>query len=252
MTILHAALLGCIEGITEFLPISSTGHLILAERLLGISITEAVKTFDIAIQLGAILAVCVLYARMLLRNRRLCILTLTAFIPTALIGFLLHGVVKAYLLGNVTVVAWSLLLGGIVLLLIEWIVAANSLSRDIDAKRAIGIGFFQSIALVPGVSRAGATIVGGMLMGIPRATIVEFSFLLAIPTMLSATALDLLKTSSVLTAHDALLLGIGFVTSFLTALFAIRWLLQFISAHTFIPFAIYRIALGLVFLLFIP
>lgn len=245
MTILQAIILGIVEGITEFLPISSTGHLILAQRLLGMTGSPMLESFDIAIQSGAILAVVVIYFHALLKRSGLWLPILVAFIPTTVIGFLLHGFAKTYLLGSGTAVAWSMLIGGIVIVLFEFLYRSEhgrvTSIETIPVKTAVGIGIVQSVAIIPGVSRSAATILGGMLLGVERRTIVEFSFLLAIPTMSAATGYDLLKSYSLFNAHDALTLGIGFVMSFLTAIVAIRWLLRFIQSHTFTGFGIYRI-----------
>jgi undecaprenyl-diphosphatase len=252
MTVLSAIILGVIEGLTEFLPISSTGHMILAEHLLGISATDAVKTFDIVIQVGAILAIAILYWRRFLQSRRALLLIIAAFIPTGVIGLLLHGFVRT-LLGSTQVVSWALLLGGIFLIVFERLYresrSATETIEEITVKQAVIIGLFQAIAIIPGVSRAAATIVGGLLLGLKRRTIVEFSFLLAVPTMLAASALDLLKTSSAITGHDFLLIGIGFMTSFIVAIVAVRWFLSYIRNHTFTSFGIYRIIVGVLCLL---
>lgn len=252
MTIVSAIILGMVEGMTEFLPISSTGHLILTERILAIASSDVVKSFDIVIQLGAILAVAMLYWKRLLQSRRAIFLIIAAFIPTGIIGFVLHGFVRS-LLGSTQVVSWSLLLGGLFLIIFEYFHREEpSVTNSIEAitmKQAMIIGTFQSIAIIPGVSRAAATIVGGLLLGLKRKTIVEFSFLLAIPTMLAASVLDLLKTGSAITGHDALMIGIGFVTSFIVAILAVRWFLSYIRSHTFTSFGIYRVIVGVVCLL---
>ncbi len=251
MTAFHALLLGIVEGITEFLPISSTGHLILANHLLGLSETDFQKSFDIAIQSGAILSVIVLYGRSLLRRQEVLLRVLVAFLPTAIIGLLVHGIVKKYLLGNEQVVLWSLLLGGLVIILFERTHREKSTAiHDLSAityKQAALIGLFQSLAIIPGVSRSASTIIGGLLLGVSREAIVEFSFLLAIPTMLAATGLDLLKSAGSFSGNDTFNLAIGFVTSFVVALFAIRWLLKFIKGHSFTPFGIERILVALAF-----
>jgi len=199
MTLLQALVLGIVEGLTEFLPISSTGHLILAAKLLGLAQTEFQKSFEIVIQLGAILAVVVLYWRSFLRPKVLA-KVIAAFIPTGIIGLALYHLVKTYLLGNEMVVLAALALGGLVLILFElWHREPAGAVGEVDSVtylQAIGIGLFQALAIIPGVSRSGATIVGGLAMGLTRETIVEFSFLLAVPTMLAATGLDLIKNAS--------------------------------------------------------
>lgn len=250
MTLLQSIILGIVEGITEFLPISSTGHLILASRLLGLSQTDFQKSFEIAIQLGAIGSVIMLYWRQFLEFAVLGRL-IAAFIPTGLIGFALYHVVKTYLFGSDTVVLWALGLGGVALIVFELLhKESDDAVADVTAipySKAVLIGLFQSLSIVPGVSRAGATIVGGLILGLSRTTIVEFSFLLAVPTMLAATGYDLLKNASSFEAQQLGALAAGFIASFVVALLSIKFLLAFVRTHTFIPFGIYRIAVALAF-----
>ncbi len=254
-TTLHALVLGIVEGITEFLPISSTGHMILTAHLLHIPETDFVKSFEIIIQLGAICAVLALYWKKLLTSAKVFWRVAVAFIPTAIIGLLLYKVVKQYLLGSTTVVLWSLLIGGIALIMFErYQKGRESRIQDIENisyKQAFTIGLFQSLAIVPGVSRSAATIVGGLLLGISRSAIVEFSFLLAVPTMAAATGLDLLKSYHTLASGSFGLLAVGFVTAFVSAFIAIKFLISYIQKHTFTPFGVYRVMLALVFLTFL-
>jgi len=251
MDLIQACILGIIEGITEFLPISSTGHLMLASRSMGIAQTEFVKSFEIAIQSGAILAVVILYWKTLSKGIDIWKKILTAFLPTAVIGVLLYKVIKTFFLNSSSVVLWSLFLGGVALILFEIFHGERQGSSEelvsITYPQALIIGFFQSIAIIPGVSRAAATIVGGLALGLKRKTIVEFSFLLAIPTMCAATALDLAKSAKSFRTDQFLVLGVGFIVSFLVALLAIKFLLVFIKKHTFIPFGIYRILIAAAF-----
>jgi undecaprenyl-diphosphatase len=258
MTLLQAAFLGAVEGITEFLPISSTAHLVLTSTLLRIAQTDFQKSFEIIIQLGAILSVLVLYWRSFLRMEVLLRL-FVAFLPTAVIGLLVYKILKQYLLGSTPVILSSLLLGGIALIVFEyWHPAAHSGEdrrgggiadvANITWTQAVCIGLFQSVAIIPGVSRSAATIVGGLLLGIKRKTIVDFSFLLAVPTMAAATALDLLKSSHAFSLSQVDLLVAGFLASFVVALLSIVWLLRFIRSHTFVPFGIYRIVLVCAFI----
>src|SRR3989338_5756800 len=196
MNLFDAVIFGVVEGITEFLPISSTGHLILTSRLLDLPQTEFLKSFEIAIQLGAILSVLVLYGKSFCLEINILKKVFAAFVPTAVVGFVFYKLVKEFLLGDARVVLCSLFLGGIFLIIFEKFYKARSrLSgdvSDISYRQAVLIGVFQAMAVIPGISRAAATIIGGLVVGLKRKTIVEFSFLLAVPTMLAATALDLL------------------------------------------------------------
>jgi len=248
MKFFDAIILGIVEGVTEFLPISSTGHLILASTLLGLNENEFVKTFEIAIQLGAILSVVVLYASSLLKNRDKFQKVIVAFIPTGIIGLIVYKIIKKYLLGNPLIVIASLFVGGIIIILFELTQKkTNEGSSEISYPQAALIGLCQAVSMIPGVSRAAATILGGMSVGINRKTIVEFSFLLAIPTMCAATGLDLLKTGLHFTSNEVQLLATGFIVSFLVALVCVKWLLRYIQNHTFISFGIYRIAVAVIF-----
>ncbi len=248
MSILSAIILGIVEGITEFLPISSTGHLIIAGNLLGMPETELLKSFDIAIQLGAILAAAMLYGRILVQKKHVLCIVIVGFIPTGILGLLLHDVVKKYLFGMPTVIS-ALFLGGIALILFEaWMLKRKpTIARveHITFTQAIVIGLAQSLALIPGTSRSAMTIMGGMLLGIERTTIVEFSFLLAIPTMAAATGYDLIRSASTFSLHDAGIILLGFVCSFCTAILAMRWLMTFLRSHTFTGFGIYRIIVAM-------
>ncbi|HTI65331.1 MAG TPA: undecaprenyl-diphosphate phosphatase [Gemmatimonadaceae bacterium] len=245
----HALLLGIIEGVTEFLPVSSTAHLILASDALRLGTSEFLKSFEIIIQLGAILSVVVLYWRRFLSWHILAKLAV-AFIPTGVIGLALYRVVKT-LLGSVSVVLWTLLIGGIALIIFERFsdhADADPDFSEITYRRALLVGLFQAIAIVPGVSRSAATIVGGSLIGIGKRTIVEFSFMLAVPTMLAASGLELLKGYGALAGHFSIL-AIGFVVSFLTAVIAIKSFLTYLKRHDFTVFGWYRIVLAIAFYL---
>ena len=256
MDLLTAALLGIVEGISEFLPISSTGHLILASHLLGLKSTEFVKSFEIAIQVGAILSVVMLYWRDLLINPAVMKRLALAFLPTAVIGLTLYKIIKTYLLGSPSVVLWSLAVGGLFLILFEYWHKekddAVAKPEDMTYRQAFIIGLFQSLAMIPGVSRSASTIVGGLILGLKRKTIVEFSFLLAVPTMAAATGYDLLKSGSMFSLDQLQFLGVGFVMSFAIALLSIKFLLKFIQTHTFIPFGVYRILLVILWAIFLP
>lgn len=251
MNILDALILGVVEGVSEFLPISSTGHLILASNLLGLPQTGVLKTFEIAIQLGAILAVVVLYWKRLL-NIELLKKLAVAFAPTAVIGFTVYPFFKASLNGNMQVVVWALLIGGIALIAFDyWKKEEQGTVDDLTYWQCALVGVCQSVAIIPGVSRSAATIVGGELLGLSRAAVVEFSFLLAVPTMLAATTYDLLKQAGTFSSSDFGLLGAGFIAAFVVALVSIRWLLSFVQTHGFALFGVYRIILALVFIAFV-
>ena len=252
MDLLSAAILGTVEGISEFLPISSTGHLILTAHLMRLAQSNFLKSFEIAIQLGAILAVVALYWRRLAMNFKTLKRILTAFIPTAIIGLIFHKVIKNVFFNNNHIILWSLLLGGIFLVIFELLHHEKKEAIEeipsMSYTQAFIIGIFQSIAIIPGVSRAAATIIGGLILGLKRKTIVEFSFLLAVPTMGAATALDLIKSAGTFKPGDFLSLTLGFLVSFIVALSSIKFLLGFIKKHNFILFGIYRIILALLFL----
>ncbi|NPA32199.1 MAG: undecaprenyl-diphosphate phosphatase [Aquificae bacterium] len=246
----QAIVLGIVEGLTEFLPVSSTGHLILTAKLLGIPHTEFVKSFEISIQLGAILAVVLLYRDRLTRDFGVWERIIVAFLPTALVGFTLYKLIKGFLIGNELVVVSALVLGGFVLLFADRLCERGCEIGEINElplRKAFVIGLFQSLAVIPGVSRSGATIVGGMLVGLRREKSAEFSFLLAVPTMLSASAYDLLRSHTHFSAGDWGILGVGFVSSFLSALFVVRWFLSYLKRHGLWVFGVYRILLGLIY-----
>lgn len=246
--------LGIVEGLSEFLPISSTGHLILAAWILQIPQTEFVKSFEIYIQLGAILAVLVLYARTLVTQVKLWKSLLMAFLPTALVGLVFYKMIKSALLGNMQISLLALFIGGIILIVFEKLIKkkANAKSLDqINLKQAFLIGCCQAISVVPGVSRSGASIVGGVLAGLNKKTAVEFSFLLAIPTMMAATGLDLLESDFSFSNDEIGVLVVGLGSSFLTAMLAIKLFLKYVQKNSFWIFGVYRISLAIVFWLFI-
>lgn len=250
MDIFQALILGLVEGITEFLPISSTAHLILTANLLNLKETEFLKSFEIVVQLGAILSVVLLYWRSFL-NWEIMKRLVVGSLPVGILGLALYKVVKLYLMGNVMVVLWALLLGGILILLFERFHTEKSNAiEEITAltyKQSFLVGCFQIFALVPGVSRSGATVIGGLLLGLSRKTIVEFSFLLAVPVMVAASALDLYKNADAFSMDQFWVLAVGFGMAFLTALAAIRFLLAYIRRRSFAAFGVYRIVLALLF-----
>jgi len=255
MDYLHAIILSIVEGITEFLPISSTGHMVLASKILNIAQTDFVKSFEIIIQLGSIFAIVFLYWKTISKNKEVWKKIIAAFIPTAIIGFFLYKTIKTLFLGNSIITLYALFIGGVLLILLEMLYKEQDHHADnvekISFKNAFFIGVFQSISVIPGVSRSAATIIPALLLGTRRKTAVEFSFLLAIPTMLAATTLDLFKSNFAFTPSEYSILITGFIGSFIVAIFAVKFLLNFIKNHTFIPFGIYRIILSIVFWFFI-
>ncbi len=255
MNYIDALILAIVEGVTEFLPISSTGHLILVSKILHLTQSEFVKSFEIFIQLGAILAVVLIYADTIWHDRNLVKKIIVAFLPTAVLGLIFYSFVKKYLLGSTIVTLLALLIGGILLIIFErWYQvrqAPKTNLSQINFKQAFIIGIAQSFAMIPGVSRAAATIVGGLGLGLDRASAVKFSFLLAIPTMLAATGLDLFKSGFDFTGQELYLLTIGFLGSFITAFFAVKFFLRFIRTHSFVSFGVYRIILAIGFFILI-
>jgi len=250
---LEALLMGVIEGLTEFLPISSTAHLLLLGDMLGFEGPPG-KTFEIVIQLGAILAVCVVYSHKLWgvattlgdkRSQAFVRNVLIAFLPAAVIGATLYKYIKQ-MLESPTTAATALVVGGVAILVIERMVKRVRVTEveDLSPKMSLAIGFCQVLAMVPGVSRAGATIMGSMLLGVERRAAAEFSFFLAIPTMAGATVYSLYKNWSTLSLDGAGLIAIGFVAAFFAALVVVKTFIGFIGRHGFAPFAWYRIAFG--------
>ena len=260
--LIKAAIMGIVEGLTEFLPISSTGHLILAGALLGFDDDKA-KVFDIAIQTGAILAVIIVYWQKIRdtvvalptqkQAQRLALNVLIAFLPAVVMGLLFGKAIKAHLFTPL-VVATTFIIGGFIILWAEKRqsnVATAARIQDADDMTfmdSIKVGLVQCLAMIPGTSRSGATIIGGMLLGLSRKAATDFSFYLAIPTLIGAGAYSLIKERALLSMADAPLFGVGLLFSFISAWLCIRWLLKFIATHSFVGFAYYRIAFGLVVL----
>ncbi len=254
MTVVQSIILGIIEGLTEFLPVSSTGHMIIASSVMGIASDEFTKTFTVAIQLGAILSVVLLYLKRFFQTFSFYLKLLVGFIPAAIVGFLLGDKIDA-LLENVTVVGWTLLLGGVFLLFVDKLFkdethassGVSTAGHEISFLKAFGVGMFQLIALVPGVSRSAATIIGGMAQKMTRKAAAEFSFFLAVPTMTAATGYKLLKYYKMggsFNSENINLLLIGNVVAFLVAMIAIRTFINFLTKYGFRVFGIYRIILG--------
>ncbi len=256
--LIKAAIMGIVEGLTEFLPISSTGHLILAGALLGFDGDKA-KAFEIAIQTGAIFAVILVYWQKIRdtvvalptdqQAQRFTLNVLVAFLPAVILGLLLGPAIKAHLFTPV-VVAGTFIVGGLIILWVEHRQHANPATahiQSVDAMTvmdALKVGLVQCLAMIPGTSRSGATIIGGMLLGLSRKAATDFSFYLAIPTLIGAGAYSLYKERALLSMADLPLFGVGLVVSFLSAWLCIRWLLHYIATHSFVGFAYYRIVFG--------
>lgn len=254
MEFIYAIILGIVEGLTEFLPISSTGHLILASELLEIPQDTFHKAFEVVIQLGSILAVLFVFYEKLFKNSlRLWIKLCIGFLPAGILGFLFYPYIKT-LFSPITV-SIMLIIGGIAFIVLEILYKEKEHhTTNIDTisfQQALGIGLFQALAMIPGTSRSGATIIGGLLLGCNRKVATEFSFLLAIPTMFIASGYSLIKNHSVLNLDNTLILSIGFVVAFFSAFLAIKLFLGFVSHFNFIPFGIYRIILGIIFLFYL-
>jgi undecaprenyl-diphosphatase len=257
---LQALILGVVEGVSEFLPISSTGHLIVVGQLIGFSSMPG-KVFEVVIQLGAILAICVLYWRRLLHvvldarrdpaARSFIGAILVAMIPAGLLGVLFHDFIINVLFSPY-VVCTTLILGGIAIIVIERLHLETRITsiETLPMKTALKIGLFQCMALVPGVSRSGATILGALLVGVERKTAAEFSFFLAIPVMLGASAINLIETWDLIQPSHAFLIATGFIAAFLSALVVVQWLLNFVSNHGYTIFGWYRIVFGCLLLVY--
>ena len=254
MTIIQAIILAIVEGITEFLPISSTGHMIIASTLMGIQSDQFVKMFTVAIQFGAILSVVVLYFQRFFQSWTFYAKLFCAFLPTAILGLLLNDYIEQ-LLESVTTVAFMLLIGGIFLLFVDkWFEKNNHLpDAEPTYKQAVGIGLIQAVSMVPGVSRSAATIIGGMVHGLNRKAAAEFSFLLAVPTMFAATAKSLYDQRELLLDERTSLmpLVVGNIVAFVVAMLAIRFFIRFLTVNGFKFFGYYRIAVGILLLVLI-
>lgn len=253
--LVKALIMGVVEGLTEFLPVSSTGHLILVGALIGFD-DEKAKVIYIAIQTGAMISVIWLYRQRFIQNLRVQFVRqlLIAFMPAAVLGFFFGGLIKSYLFSPVPV-AVVLIVGGFVILWVERWVAANPHHvrihsvDDLTDRDAFKLGIAQAFALIPGTSRSGATIVGGMIFGLSRKTATEFSFFLAVPTLVAAGSYDLFRNRHLLEMADIPMFSVGLVSAFVSALVVIRWLVRWISTHSFNGFAYYRIAFGILVLL---
>jgi len=251
MSFFQAIILAIIEGLTEFLPVSSTGHMILASSLMKVQDKEFTETFEIVIQLGAILAVLMLYIKRFFVGINIYIKLFVAFLPTGVVGFLAYKIIKQYLFNPFTV-SISLIIGGVILILLDkWSEETQSEYKnveDISYKGAIKIGLIQCVSMIPGVSRAAATIFGGIFSGFNRKQAAEFSFLLAIPTMFAASGYDLLKSHENIHSDDAMILLTGALVAFVVAIIAVKAFVAFLTKYGFKHFGYYRILLGVLFL----
>nr|BFD63669.1 undecaprenyl-diphosphate phosphatase [Bdellovibrio sp. HM001]BFD66156.1 undecaprenyl-diphosphate phosphatase [Bdellovibrio sp. HAGR004] len=251
MSYLHAIILGIVEGITEFLPISSTGHMIIASSMMGIEDSTFTKAFEVIIQFGAIMSVLVLYWKRFLPQWGFYKKLFVAFLPTVTIGFLVKDVVE-HLLGSVHVVAWSLIIGGVILVWSDKIFAHLTMmgrkTDDLTYKDSVKLGLFQAIAMIPGVSRSAATIMGGLTLGMNKKEAAEFSFFLAVPTMAAATFYKLLKIYKTIEPEQINVLLVGCVVAFFVAMLAIKFFIGIVSRYGFRGFGYYRIVLGVVLL----
>lgn len=259
-----AVFLGVIEGLTEFIPVSSTAHLLIFSHLIDFQ-TIKNNVFEIVIQLGAILAICVIYQRKILLlvcnlkqkiQQKFLLNLILAFLPAAFFGALLHNIIKKFLFSNLTI-ALSLILGGIVMI---WVEKSKKIREqkyviseleNISPRNAFCVGLFQCLAMIPGVSRSGATIIGGLLLGLNRQVATEFSFFLAMPTIAAASFYDILKNADELTNSNVQIILVGLFAAFFSAILVIKWFISFVSKNNFVPFGVYRILLGIVILFFI-
>jgi len=254
MDILQAIIIGIIEGFTEFLPISSTGHMIVASKFLGVDQSAVVKAYEVIIQFSAILAVILLYREKInFKEINLWSKIIAAFFPLAIIGFVLKDWVKEFF--NVETVAYMFIIGGIIFIVVEYFHKDEKMSaQDVEEVtwiQAMSIGFAQVLSLIPGTSRAGSTIIGGMLSGVSRKASTEFSFLLAIPVMMAVSGYDLLKHYKDFIGADLTAFAIGFVVAFMVAYITIKMLIVFLQRFTFVAFGIYRIIFGVILLMII-
>ncbi len=254
MSLLEAIILGIVEGLTEFLPVSSTGHMILMSYLLKMQETTFLKTFEVVIQLGAILAIVWIYAKRFLSSIDIYFKLVVAFLPTGFFGLLAYKAIKAYLFSP-SVVAVSLILGGAVLILVNRRIETTESKfqdiGDITYKKAFFIGLIQCFSMIPGVSRAAATIIGGVYNGLNKKQAAEFSFLLAVPTMFAASGYDLLKAEIEYNQENITLIVVGLVVAFISAWIAVKLFLKYISHFGFKHFGYYRILIGIIFLILI-
>lgn len=254
MTILQSLLMGIVEGLTEFLPVSSTFHLILTSKLLGLSQSDFLKLFEVVVQSGAVLSLIFIYFKELLSNRRLLLLVATAFIPTAVIGALLYPIIKSYFFTNFELQIGVFILIALVFLFLEYLIKNRHLQiihnlTTLTIPQALLIGSAQALAMIPGVSRSGAVLIGMLILGYTRSSSAHFAFLLSLPTILAASLVDLYQNLPLLQSlnnQELAPLLVGTLASFLSAMWVVRWLLSYLSRHTLTAFAIYRLLLALI------
>lgn len=259
MNFIQTVIISIVEGITEFLPISSTAHMDIARVLLAVPASEFIKSFEIIIQLGAILAVVVIYAKKVFSSWLYIRNLIIAFIPTGIIGFILYKIIKSLLLGNMWVMAVALLVGGIIIIIFENYhhkkdkdkekIEDSQKIENLTIRQLIILGTAQALAVIPGVSRSGTVIISGRALGLSKGLITEFSFLLAVPTMFMATIYDIYKNGFLFSQNEWGSIALGFVVSFIVAYGVIKWLLEYIRKHDFKIFGWYRIILGLILIL---
>ena len=253
LTLFSAIILAIVEAITEFLPVSSTGHTILAAVIMGVQQTPFVKSFELVLEFGSILSVIALYWRLFL-NLEVLKRLIVGVIPTGIVGILIYRFFKNYLFGNTQIVLWALLLGGIFLIVFEWRYKERATYDDvarIPYKHCLLIGIFQTLSVIPGLSRSTATITGGLALGLKRQTIALYSFLLAVPTLIGASGYDLVMSVNQFSPSQDNLLLVGGATSFLVALLVIKLFMAYIRTKNFIPFGVYRILIVIVFYLLV-
>jgi undecaprenyl-diphosphatase len=255
MNFIHTIILGIVEGLTEFLPISSTAHIDITRAIFSIPSTDFIKSFEIIIQLGAILAVVILYAKKVFSSWKYIKNVIIAFIPTGIIGFILYKLIKTFLIGNILVEALALLIGGVIIIMFENYQSKRDQTNDetnienLTTKQLITLGVAQALAVIPGVSRSGAVIVSGRALKLSRTLITEFSFLLAVPTMLAASLYDIYKSGFSFSENQWGTILLGFIVSFIVALIVIKWLIEYVKNHTFKIFGWYRIILGVLLII---
>jgi undecaprenyl-diphosphatase len=254
MSFIYALILGVVEGLTEFLPVSSTAHLILTSAFLKIPQTDFQKLFEVVIQSGAILAVLFLYFNYLLKNKNLWGKLVASFLPTAVVGFLFYKIIKSVFFESINLIIFSLFFIGLIFLLIEFLIKQKKIKLEkglssLTYSNAVLIGLAQSLAIVPGISRAGIVMIAMLIMGYRREESAIYSFLLALPTIIAASLLDLYKGRALLAQANLVYIAIGFFVALLTAIIAVRWFVNFLKNHTLVVFGWYRIILALFLLI---